>query len=223
MTEVYQFVLSHPDMVARWVVDHVTLSLVAMVIAAMLGCALGVFIAGKGRERLADGVLYLAEIMMTVPSLALFGLLMLFLGYVGLSAIGFVPAVITLIVYGQLPILRNTYTAIRQVDPAVIEAGRGMGMTERQLLFKVKFPLALPVIMAGLRNATVLIVGIAAIAALIGAGGLGVPIFRGLRNARMDLIIIGGVLVSVLALMVDGLLSLLARWMTPRGLGVESK
>ncbi|MDY6836734.1 MAG: ABC transporter permease [Thermodesulfobacteriota bacterium] len=223
MTEVYEFVLSHPDMVARWGVDHVTLSLVAMVIAAMLGCTLGVFIAGKGRERLADGVLYLAEIMMTVPSLALFGLLMLLLGYMGLSAIGFVPAVITLIVYGQLPILRNTYTAIRQVDPAVIEAGRGMGMTERQLLFKVKFPLALPVIMAGLRNATVLIVGIAAIAALIGAGGLGVPIFRGLRNARMDLIIIGGVLVSVLALMVDGLLSLLARWMTPRGLGVESK
>ncbi|MDY6952965.1 MAG: ABC transporter permease [Thermodesulfobacteriota bacterium] len=223
MTEAYQFVLSHPHMVARWVVDHVTLSLVAMVIAAMLGCTLGVFIAGKGRERLADGVLYLAEIMMTVPSLALFGLLMLLLGYVGLSAIGFVPAVITLIVYGQLPILRNTCTAIRQVDPAVIEAGRGMGMTERQLLFKVKFPLALPVIMAGLRNAMVLIVGIAAIAALIGAGGLGVPIFRGLRNARMDLIIIGGVLVSVLALMVDGLLSLLARWMTPRGLGVESK
>ena len=223
MTEVYQFVLSHPDMVARWVVDHVTLSLVAMVIGAMLGCTLGVFIAGKGRERLADGVLYLAEIMMTVPSLALFGLLMLLLGSMGLSAIGFLPAVITLVVYGQLPILRNTFTAIRQVDPTVIEAGRGMGMTERQLLFKVKLPLALPVIMAGLRNAMVLIIGIAAIAALIGAGGLGVPIFRGLRNARMDLIIIGGVSVSVLALLVDGVLALLERWMTPRGLRVESK
>ncbi|MBW1744105.1 MAG: ABC transporter permease, partial [Deltaproteobacteria bacterium] len=158
------------------------------------------------------------EIMMTVPSLALFGLLMLLLGRMGLSTIGFLPAVITLIVYGQLPVLRNTYTAIRQVDPAMIEAGRGMGMSERELLFKIKLPLARPVIMAGLRNAMVLIIGIATIAALIGAGGLGVPIFRGLRNARMDLIITGGMAVSVLALLVDGLMALVERWMVPRGL-----
>ena len=166
---------------------------------------------------MADLVLYLAEIMMTVPSLALFGLLMLLLGRMGLSVIGFLPAVITLIVYGQLPILRNTYTAIRQVDPAIIEAGKGMGMSDRQLLIRVKLPLALPVILAGLRNAMVLIIGIATIAALIGAGGLGVPIFRGLRNARMDLIIIGGIFVSALALLVDGLMALLGRWMQPRG------
>ena len=178
----------------------------------------GIYITGKGREQLADVVLYFAEIMMTVPSLALFGLLMLFLSHMGLSAIGFLPAVITLIVYGQLPILRNTYTSIREVDPAMIEAGRGMGMSERQLLVKIKLPLAVPVIMAGLRNAMMLIIGIAAIAALIGAGGLGVPIFRGLRNARMDLIIIGGVSVSVLALLVDGLMTLLERWITPAGL-----
>jgi osmoprotectant transport system permease protein len=143
---------------------------------------------------------------------------MLLLGRMGLSAIGFLPAVITLIVYGQLPILRNTYTAIRQVDPAMIEAGKGMGMSARQLLLKIKLPLARPVIMAGLRNAMVLIIGIAAIAALIGAGGLGVPIFRGLRNARMDLIIIGGISVSSLALLADGLMALLDRWMTPKGL-----
>jgi osmoprotectant transport system permease protein len=93
-----------------------------------------------------------------------------------------------------------------------------MGMSRRQLLFKIKLPLALPVIMAGMRNAMVLIIGIGAIAALIGAGGLGVPIFRGLRNARMDLIIIGGISVSVLALTVDGLMTLLERWITPRGL-----
>jgi osmoprotectant transport system permease protein len=93
-----------------------------------------------------------------------------------------------------------------------------MGMTERQILFKIKLPLAVPVIMAGLRNAIVLIIGIAAIAALIGAGGLGVPIFRGLRNARMDLIILGGVSVSILALLVDYLMSRVERWVTPRGL-----
>lgn len=205
-------------MVAEWVVDHVWISLVAIVIAVIFGLISGIYITGKGRERLADMVLYFAEIMMTVPSLALFGLLMLLLSHIGLSAIGFLPAVITLIIYGQLPILRNTYTAIRKVDPAIIEAGVGMGMSEGQLLFKIKLPLAVPVIMAGLRNAMVLIIGIATIAALIGAGGLGVPIFRGLRNARMDLIIAGGLSVSVLALLADGLMTLLERWITPKGL-----
>lgn len=218
MIEAYRFLIRHPEMLAKWIGDHLWISLVAIIAGVILGVTVGVYIAGKGRERLAEVVLYFAEIMMTVPSLALFGLLMLFLSSIGLSAIGFLPAVITLIVYGQLPILRNTYIAIREVDPVMIEAGRGMGMSRRQLLFKIKLPLALPVIMAGLRNAMVLIIGIAAIAALIGAGGLGVPIFRGLRNARMDLIIIGGVSISVLALLVDGLMSLLERWITPRGL-----
>ena len=218
MVEAYQFVCRHPELLGKWVVDHLQISIVAVVISGVLGVTLGIFIAAKGRERLADLVLYFAEIMMTVPSLALFGLLMLLLGRMGLSTIGFLPAVITLIVYGQLPVLRNTYTAIRQVDPAMIEAGRGMGMSERELLFKVKLPLARPIIMAGLRNAMVLIIGIATIAALIGAGGLGVPIFRGLRNARMDLIITGGMAVSVLALLVDGLMALVERWMVPRGL-----
>ncbi|GAJ24694.1 unnamed protein product [marine sediment metagenome] len=90
---------------------------------------------------------------MTIPSLALFGLLMLLLGTMGLKTFGFLPAIIALIVYGQLPILRNTYTAIQEIDPAMIEAGKGMGMSERQLLFKVKLPLAVPVIMAGLKLA----------------------------------------------------------------------
>jgi len=218
MIEAYQFVIRHPEIVVGWIVGHLWISLVAIVISTALGITLGIYIAGQERERAADVILYIAEIMMTVPSLALFGLLMLLLSRIGLSAIGFLPAVITLIVYGQLPIVRNTYTAIRQVDPAMIEAGKGMGMSESQLLLKVRLPLAFPVIMAGLRNAMVLIIGIGTIAALIGAGGLGVPIFRGLRNARMDLIITGGVSVSLLALLVDGLMALAERWMTPTGL-----
>ncbi len=218
MIEAYQFVIRHPEIVLGWIVGHLWISLVAIVISTALGITLGIYIAGQERERTADVVLYVAEIMMTVPSLALFGLLMFLLSRIGLSAIGFLPAVITLIVYGQLPIVRNTYTAIRQVDPAMIEAGKGIGMSESQLLLKVRLPLAFPVIMAGLRNAMVLIIGIGTIAALIGAGGLGVPIFRGLRNARMDLIITGGVSVSVLALLVDGIMALAERWMTPTGL-----
>jgi osmoprotectant transport system permease protein len=221
LEDAWQYVINYPEKLAGYTLEHLWIIFVAIVVAIILGVAVGVYITGKGKERIADIVLYLAEIMMTVPSLALFGLLMVILSFVGLKAIGFLPAILALIAYAQLPILRNTYTAIRAVDPAMIEAGRGMGMSERQLLFKVKLPLAVPVIMAGLRNSIVIIIGIAAIAALIGSGGLGVPIVRGLRNARIDLIIVGGVSVSILALLVDGLMSLVERWITPKGLKVR--
>jgi osmoprotectant transport system permease protein len=218
MLQAWEYVINHPEKLAGWTLDHLWITFVASGIAVILGVALGIYITGKGKEHVADTVLYLAEVMMTIPSLALFGFIMLLLGTMGLKTFGFLPAIIALIVYGQLPILRNTYTAIQEIDPAMIEAGKGMGMSERQLLFKVKLPLAVPVIMAGLRNAIMLIIGIATIAALIGAGGLGVPIFRGLRNARMDLIIVGGVSVAILALLVDSLMSRVERWVTPKGL-----
>jgi len=221
MLEAWEFILRRPELLAEWVLAHLWIIFVAIVLAVVLGVALGIFITGKGREQIADTALYLAEIVMTIPSLALFGLLMLLLGGIGLKAIGFLPAVIALIVYGQLPILRNTYTAIRAVDPAMVEAGRGMGMTESQILFRIELPLAVPVIMAGIRNSIVLLIGIATIAAMIGAEGLGVPIFRGLRNARMDLILIGGISVSILALLVDGLMALVERRITPKGLRVS--
>lgn len=220
MLEAWEFIVRRPELLAEWVLSHLWITFIAIVIAVFLGVFLGIFITGKGREQIADTALYLAEIVMTIPSLALFGLLMLLLGGIGLKAIGFLPAVIALIVYGQLPILRNTYTAIRAVDPAMVEAGRGMGMTERQILFKVELPLAVPVIMAGVRNSIVLVIGIATIAAMIGAEGLGVPIFRGIRNARADLILIGGISVSILALLIDGLMSLVERRITPKGLKV---
>lgn len=218
MIRAWEYLMKNPDMVITWAVDHLMIIGVALSIAMVIGIMVGVFISVPGREALADSVLYLAEIVMTIPSMALFGLLMLILGGLGLSAIGFLPAVIALIVYGQLPILRNTHIAIKSVDPHMIEAGRGMGMSNWQILFKVELPLALPVILAGLRNSIVLLIGIAAIAALIGAGGLGVPIFRGLRTARYDLIVIGGVTVSIFALIIDGFMTLLERWITPRGL-----
>ncbi len=215
---VWQYINSHWLTIGNWTLDHLWLIFVSNSIAVFIGVSLGIFIAGKGREEVADTVLYLAGIMMTIPSLALFGLLMPLLTALNLPSIGFLPAVIALILYGQLPILRNTYTAIREVDPAMIEAGRGMGMTSRQILFKIKLPLAVPVIMAGLRNAVVINIGIATIAVFIGAKGLGTPIFRGLRNSRMDMIITGAVFVSILALAADGLLAMVEKLLTPEGL-----
>jgi len=221
LLEAWEFIERRPELLVGWVTSHLWITFVAVVVAVILGVVIGIYITGKGRENIADSILYFAEIMMTVPSLALFGLLMLLLGSIGLKTFGFVPTVIALVIYGQLPILRNTYTAIKAVDPAMIEAGRGMGMTDRQIIFRVEIPLAVPVIMAGVRNATILLIGIATIAAMIGAEGLGVPIFRGIRNARGDLILIGGISVSLLAFIVDGLMALLERRITPRGLKVE--
>lgn len=137
-------------------------------IGVVVGVILGIFISEEGREGIADLVLYLAEIMMTIPSLALFGLLIPILAALHLPVLGLLPAVIALVAYGLLPILRNTYIGIREVDPAIIEAGRGMGMNKKQLMFRVKLPLAIPVIMAGLRNAIIMNIGIAAIAVVIG-------------------------------------------------------
>lgn len=192
--------------------------LIANAIAAVVGLLLGIFITGKGRQQLADAVLYVAGIIMTVPGIALMGVLIPVLALLQVKSWGTLPAVIALILYGQLPIIRNTYTAIREVNPAMIQAGRGMGMNWGQILFRVKLPLAVPVIMAGLRNAIVINIGIATEAALVGAGGLGAPILRGLRNVRPDLILVGGIAVAVLALIVDGLLSLLQQGVVPKGI-----
>lgn len=221
MLEAWDFITRRPELIGEWTLEHLWIVLIANGIAALIGVTLGVYISGRGREQLADTLLYLAGIIMTVPGLALLGLLMALLASMDLRSIGLLPALIALVLYGQLPILRNTYTAIQEVDPAMIEAGRGMGMSPRQVLWRIRIPLAIPVMMAGLRNAIVINIGIAAEAALVGAGGLGRAIFRGLRTGRMDLIIVGAIAVSILALVVDGLLAMVEKGVTPKGIKVK--
>ena len=221
--QAWNYVLDHPDKIWEWTLQHLYIVLVANAVAAIVGVVIGVYISGKGRKHVADTVIYLASIMMTVPSLALYGILMGILSALTLPSIGFLPVVIALTLYGLLPIIRNTYTAIREVDPAMIEAGRGMGMSESQILTKIKLPLAVPVIMAGLRQAVVMNIGIAAIGAYIGAGGLGQPIFRGIANYRMDLIVVGAVFVSLLAIVIDALMGGLEWLATPKGVRIRRK
>jgi osmoprotectant transport system permease protein len=215
--------LRYPDKLLGWTWQHIQIVLVANAIAAFVGILLGIWVSGKGRERAADAVIYAASILMTIPSLALFGILMAILYALGLTSIGFLPVVIALALYGLLPIVRNTYTALREVDPAMIEAGRGMGMSGTQLLLKVKMPLAVPVIMAGLRQAMVMNVGIAAIGSYLGAGGLGQPIFRGLGNYRKDLVVVGAITVSLLAIVIDLVIAGVEKLTTPKGIRIGRK
>src|SRR5207245_6107852 len=159
------------------------------------------------RPNLSKPILGVANIMQTVPSLALFGFLIplnLYLFHVKIvGGIGARTAIVALVLYALLPIIRNTFTGINGVDPAIREAGRGMGMTDRQLLFQVELPLALGVIIAGVRVATVISVGLATIAAAIGAGGLGEFIFRGLAMVSNQLILVGGIPAAALAMLAE--------------------
>jgi osmoprotectant transport system permease protein len=190
--------------------EHVLLSGIAMLIAILIAVPLGIWLTRY--KKIAELIIGVAAIIQTIPSLALLGFMLPIFG------IGKVPAIIALTLYALLPILRNTYTGILGVDPSLVEAGKGMGMTSRQILFMVELPLTLPIIMAGIRTATVLTIGVAALATFIGAGGLGDLIDRGLRVADKNLILTGAIPAAILAILFDLALRKLEEKVTPRGL-----
>jgi osmoprotectant transport system permease protein len=179
---------------------------VSTLLAAAIGIPLGILL--TRRPRLARPILGIAGVVQTIPSLALFGFL-LPLPFIG--GIGARTAIVALLVYAMLPVLRNTYAGIQSVDPAISEAATGLGMTPRQRLWWVELPLALPVVLAGVRIATVVSIGLATIAAAIGAGGLGVLIYRGIAIVDNRQILAGAVPAALLALVADGLLGMVER------------
>jgi osmoprotectant transport system permease protein len=186
--------------------EHLFLVLAATALAVGMGVPLGVSL--TRRPALARGVLGAASIAQTVPSLALLGLL---IPLPVLGGIGKSTAILALVVYALLPILRNTHAGVRSVDPAVLEAADGLGMTAGERLRSVELPLALPVILAGVRVATVATIGLATVAAAIGAGGLGVLIYRGIATVDDRLILAGALPAALLAVAADGLLGWIER------------
>ncbi|MCM3089778.1 MULTISPECIES: osmoprotectant update ABC transporter permease/substrate-binding subunit OpuFB [unclassified Cytobacillus] len=179
-------------------IEHIQISLIALFFAVLIAIPLGIYLTKK--QKIAEGIIGVTAVLQTVPSLALLGLL------IPLFGIGKVPAIIALVVYALLPILRNTYTGIREVDDSIIEAARAMGMKRSKRLMKVELPLAMPIIMAGIRTAMVLIVGTATLAALIGAGGLGELILLGIDRNNTALIVLGAIPAAILAILFDMLL-----------------
>jgi len=194
------FIWQNLDVIGVRTLEHISIVGVAVGSAILTGVPIGIAITLN--RRAADIVLYVASIVITVPSIALFGLMIPVLSLIG-QGIGYVPAVVAVLLYSQLPIIRNTYTAINNVDPALREAARGIGMTSVQRLGKVEIPLAVPVIMAGVRTAVVMNIGVTAIAAYIGAGGLGTFISRGISQTDPRQLICGALAVSVLAIVAD--------------------
>jgi osmoprotectant transport system permease protein len=194
----WQFMLQNHTEILELTLEHLKLVGISTLLAVLVGIPLGIAITRW--PALNKPVLGGANIIQTIPSLALFGFL-LPAPWIGARADRL--AILALALYALLPLIRNTYAGIQGVDPAIIEAGRGMGMTDRQLLFQVELPLALGVIIAGVRVATVISVGLATIAAAIGAGGLGEYIFRGLAMVNDQVILAGAIPAAVMALLAD--------------------
>jgi len=216
--------LGEDMLVYTW--QHIYLTLIALGIAVVLAVPTGICLARTRCRWVSSAVLGLAGVVQTIPTLALIAFMVVLFALirdvsgVRIQIVGFLPGLIALVIYAVLPILRNTYTGIRQVDPSIVEVARGMGMTPRQVLFRVELPLSLPVIMAGIRIATVWTIGIAMLCGLIGAGGLGELIFRGLRSLprTVDYLIAGTLPAIALALILDWMLGRIERWLTPVGL-----
>ena len=188
---------------------HIALALSAIIMASAIGLALGILISEK--EGLAPAVLGVCNVLYTIPSISLLGILIPFTG------IGDRTAVIALTIYGVMPMVRNTYAGIKGVDADILEAARGMGSTKAQLLLRIKLPLAAGVIMAGVRNMVVMVIAVTGIASFVGAGGLGVAIYRGITIYNPAMTAAGSLLIALLALVSDLLLGRLERHFRKRG------
>uniref|UniRef100_UPI003D7F4C42 ABC transporter permease/substrate-binding protein n=1 Tax=Pedobacter sp. TaxID=1411316 RepID=UPI003D7F4C42 len=199
----WQFVHLQSGQLLNQTVTHLALTLISLILAIFIALPIGIYIARK--PRFAGSILGFTGVLQTIPSIALLGILIPILG------IGALPAILTLFLYALLPILRNTYTGISGVDAVVKDAAKGMGMSSLQILYKVELPLAFPVIMAGIRTATVINVGVATLAAYIAAGGLGEFIFGGIALNNSHMILAGAIPAALLAILLDYLLSLLQK------------
>ncbi len=208
LQDMWQLYLSRQDYFHDLMLEHLQLSAISIALALVIGLALGILIAQQ--DKLSLPVLGTINFIYTIPSIALFGILLPFTG------LGNGTAIIALTVYALLPVVRNTYAGLKNIDPTILEAGIGMGSTEWQLLWKIKLPLALPVIMAGIRNMVVMVIATCGIASFIGAGGLGVAIFRGITTYQLPMTYLGSLMIAAVALLCDILLGKVEKRITLR-------
>lgn len=207
MNEFLNYLFSIKGQIISLTLEHIELTAAAVGLAIIIGMPVGIFISYI--KKLNKPVLGIASIIQAIPSLALLGFAIPLLG------IGTVPAVVMVILYSLLPIIKNTTTGINNINPQMLEAAKGMGMTKLQILFKVQLPLALPIIMSGVRIAAVTAVGLMTMAAFIGGGGLGYLVFSGIRTVNTEQILAGAIPACILALAVDALFGIVENLVTP--------
>lgn len=215
LLELLNFIQTHLDVLIDRTLQHIALVGIAVGMAVLLGVPIGIAITQN--KRVANLVLYAASVMITIPSIALFGLMIPLLSPIGYG-VGAVPAMAAVLLYSLLPIIRNTYSAINNIDPALREAAKGMGMRPLQRLRMVEIPLAVPVIMAGVRIAVVMNIGVMTIATYIGAGGLGDFISNGIAQTDSQQLVTGALAVSIMAVVADYGLAALQKYLTSAGI-----
>jgi osmoprotectant transport system permease protein len=206
--------INYSDRFLPEIANHLVLSCGSVFLACVAGIPMGIF--AFRHRKTGEKIFNILNILQTIPSIALFGLLMIplawlvkhltFLEKLGISGIGWTPAVIALFMYSLLPVVRNTYEGLDSIDTSVIEAGKGVGMTKKQILRQIEIPLSLPVVLNGIRVALVQSIGNTAVASLIGAGGMGLFIFQGLGQSAVDLIILGAVPTIIMAILADSIM-----------------
>ena len=209
LQEIVSLYAQRGDWFVELLLGHISLALTAIAMSGSLGLLLGVSIAQC--PRLAPPVMGLCNVLYTVPAISLLGILIPFTG------VGDKTAAIALTIYGVMPMVRNTYVGLTSVDPDILEAAKGMGSTWRQMLFRVKLPMAAGVILAGLRNTVVMTISVAGIASFVGAGGLGVAIYRGITIYDPAMTAAGSILIALLAFLCDLALGALERYFKKRG------
>ncbi|MFJ3045808.1 ABC transporter permease [Herbaspirillum chlorophenolicum] len=213
--DIFQYLQSDWHNIFDLTLQHLKLVGIAVSLAIVIGVPLGILIVRL--SWLAGPLMGLATVVLTVPSIALFGLMIPIFSKFG-AGIGPLPAITAVFLYSLLPIMRNTYLALNSIEAGIKEAGIGIGMTFWQRLRMVELPLAVPVILGGVRTAVVMNIGVMAIAAVIGAGGLGVLILHAISQSNMQKLVVGAVMISVLAIIADFLLQRLQTILTPKGL-----
>jgi osmoprotectant transport system permease protein len=201
--------------------EHILLVIISMAAAVTVGVGLGTLMTRKGFDRLSPAIMGIVNVWQSGPSLGVIALAYGFLPLLGMSGIGVVPALIALFFHAVAPIVRNTYAGIQAVSADVIEAATGMGMNQRQILFRIELPNALPVIMGGIRTSTAIIVGTAPLAYLIGGGGLGFWIFTGIALMDMGIMMAGAVPVALIAMLADAALERVERIVVSKGIQAE--
>lgn len=206
--DLFQFYSERSDFLIPLILEHLQISIIAIVIATFIGITLGIFIAEN--KKTSPVILGIVSFLYTIPSISMLGFL------IPVTGIGNKSAIIALSIYALLPIIRNTYTGIQGVDKDILEAAKGMGSTRQQILLKVKLPLAFPVILSGFKNMTVMTIALAGIASFIGAGGLGVAIYRGITTNNITMTLAGSLAVAILAFLSDFIIAMFEKYIQNR-------
>jgi len=210
--EFFTYFMTRSDLIVDAIMRHFLLFLISMAFAIAIGVFLSIVITREGHEKVGQVILSITGASQAVPSVAVIALVFLFIG------IGMKPALVALVIYSLVPIVFNATSGILSIDPGVLEAAKGMGLTENQRLWRIKIPLAMPVIMSGIRSSATINIGTVTVAAVIGAGGLGDIIYTGLKLNRSEMILIGAGLAAIIAILVDTVLMYVERKVTPKGL-----